>query len=61
MELCSITTPFDKFRYNAVPMGIKVSPNFAQLMIKKCWMDSVSRSTWTNSVSKLNGPLTVTW
>lgn len=34
-ELCTIVTPYGKFHYNRLPMGVKVCPDISQSLIKK--------------------------
>ena len=38
-ELCRIVMPYGKFQYNRLPMGIKLSPDVAQSLIKKIITD----------------------
>ena len=40
-ELYTINTPFQKFQYQQLLMGIRTSPNFAQSMVKKIFYDLV--------------------
>ena len=32
--MCTIVTPFGKYKYNILPMGLKCSPNFPQEVMK---------------------------
>ena len=68
-DLCTISTPFGNYRYNRAPMGLKISPAFAQSKMEQCldgideqdvYIDDVGvfTSDWQHHVAVLDKILT---
>jgi hypothetical protein len=51
-DLCVIITPFRKFWYERVPMGIKQSPDFAQEVMEDIFCDMSDVKIYINDIGK---------
>ncbi len=49
-DLCTIATPFGKFKYNRLPMGLKCSPDYAQEVIKKLLTDVENAEVYIDDI-----------
>jgi hypothetical protein len=48
--LCTIATPFGKFKYNRLPMGLKYSPDIAQEVMKNIFCDVSNAEVYIDDI-----------
>ena len=49
-DLCTIVTPFGKFKYNRLPIGLKCSPGFAQEVMENTFFDIADADVYIDDV-----------
>ena len=53
-DLTTIVTPFGKYRYNILPMGLKCSPDFAQEKMENIYCDVEDAKVYIDDIGALS-------
>jgi hypothetical protein len=56
-DLCTIATPFGKFKYNRLPMGLKCSPDYTQEVMENIFQDVEDTEVYIDNI----GAFTQSW
>ncbi len=49
-DLCTSSTPFDKFKFNILHMGLKCSPDFVQEVMENIFRDVAEVEVYTDDI-----------
>ncbi len=49
-DLCTIATPFGKFKYNRLPMGLKCSPDFSQEVMENIFRNIAEAKVYIDDI-----------
>jgi hypothetical protein len=56
-DYCTVSTPFGKFKYNRLPMGLKCSPDFTQEVMENIFRDVAEVEVYIDDIDIFSNSL----
>ena len=50
-DLCTVITPFGKYKYTCLPMGLKCSPDISQLLMEDVLVGIYAADVYTSKLA----------